>query len=32
MTGLALGYMDSTSELDWFRLEGGGMLPGMLGC
>jgi len=32
MSSLALGFMDSTSELDWFDLQGAGMLPGMLGC
>ena len=32
MIPLALGFMDSTSELDWLDLEGAGMLPGMLGC
>jgi hypothetical protein len=32
MTFLALGFMDSTSELDWFELQGAEMLPGMLGC
>lgn len=31
MAGLALGFMDSTSELDWFQLQGAGMLAGMLG-
>lgn len=32
MSTLALGFMDDTSGLDWFELEGAGMLPGMLGC
>ena len=32
MIPLALGFMDSTSELDWFDLEGAGMLAGILGC
>lgn len=32
MTGLAIGFMGSTSQLDWFQLQGAGMLAGMLGC
>lgn len=31
MIPLALGFMDSTSELDWLDLEGAGMYVGMLG-
>lgn len=32
MIPLALGFLDSSSELDWFDLEGAGMQSGMLGC
>lgn len=32
MIVLALGFMESTSELDWFTLQGASLLPGMLGC
>ena len=32
MIPLALGFMDSTSELDWMDLEGVGMLAGILAC
>ncbi len=32
MTAFAIGFMNSTSGLDWFELQGAGMLAGMLGC
>lgn len=32
MSGLAIGFMDSTSGLNWLELQGAGMLSGMLGC
>ncbi len=31
-TSIALGFLSNASGLSWFELQGGAMLPGMLGC